>query len=308
MSAGWPEPPGGDLGHSHHRRNQGPEGQFDLLPPRTPLGLLAAGHQLCTWLRVETRGGGRRPPVVLFHRYVGSLVPCGYLAQRYPQPILGQLCCCSALVPPLSPPGFGYSSQKLTNFTITLGPGCGCWWPYHCHQGQRPQQATVPPRRTLLGAFADLFRKEARSSGVGCTGPPLPPPCVAALAIGGRSCHVLLRLPCLQPCLFPLSPQTQSTGGPRLCPVCESTVPRTRHHIVGAHWTHEGASSRGLGSGLAGRPHVSFKCLHQQLPNLSFPGPNRQPYGLFLGFLPVDSLLVVASQCLPFPPSLQPLP
>lgn len=89
---------------------------------------------------------------------------------------------------------------------------------------------------------------------MGCTGPPLPPPRVAALAIGGRSCHVLLHLPCLQPCLFPLSPQTQSPGGPRLCPVCESTVPRTRHHIVGAHWTHEGASSRGLGSGLRGGP------------------------------------------------------
>ena len=78
MSAGWPEPPGGDLGHTHHRRNQGPEGQFDLLPPRTPLGLLAAGHHLCTRLCMETRGGGGRPPVVLLHRYAGSLVPCGY--------------------------------------------------------------------------------------------------------------------------------------------------------------------------------------------------------------------------------------
>lgn len=252
MSAGWPEPPGGDLGHTHHRRNQGPEEQFDLLPPQTPLGLLAAGQQLRTRLCVGTRGGGGRPPVVLFHRYVGSLVPCGYLAQQYPQPVLGQLCRCSALVPPLSLPGFGCSSQKLTDFIITLGPGCGCWWPYHSHQGQRPQQATVPPRRTLSGAFADLFRKEAQSSGVRCTGPLLPPPRVAAFTIGGRSCHVLLCLPCcpcLQPCPFPLSPQTQSPGGPRLCPVCESTVPRTRRHIVGAHWTQEGASSGGQGSG-----------------------------------------------------------
>lgn len=45
---------------------------------------------------------------------------------------------------------------------------------------------------------------------------------------------------------------------------------------------------------------MSFRCLHEQLPNLSFPGPK--------GFLPVDSLLVVSSQRFPFPPSLQPLP
>ena len=50
-------------------------------------------------------------------------------------------------------------------------------------------------------------------------------------------------------CPSPLSSQTQSPGGPRLCPVCESKAPRTRCHIVGAHWTHEGASSGGAGVG-----------------------------------------------------------
>ena len=212
MSAGWPEPPGGNLGHTHHRRNQGPEGQFDLLPPRTPLGLWAAGQQLRTWPSVSPRGNTRgwgRPPAVLFHRYAGSQSP--WLSGTHiahPRAALR----CSALVPPLSPPGFGCSSQKLTDFTITLGPGSAAGGPTPATSASHPSRP-----QSLLGgcSWGCLLIFSARKPGaLGWGALAL---CSSLLMLrlwlsGGRSCHALLCLlgcPRLQP---HLSIPTQSSN------------------------------------------------------------------------------------------------
>lgn len=88
-------------GHTHHRKSQGPEGQFDLLPPRTPLGPLAAGTPaphlavvFRTWERVEPEGGLQH---LCSHRYAGR--QCA-LARRPAHSRPGAaLRLCSALAP-----------------------------------------------------------------------------------------------------------------------------------------------------------------------------------------------------------------
>lgn len=212
MSAGWPEPPGGNLGHTHHRRNQGPEGQSDLLPPRTPLGLWAAGQQLRTWPSVSPRGNTRgwgRPPAVLFHRYAGSQSPwLSGTHTAHPRAALR----CSALVPPLSPPGFGCRSQKLTDFTITLGPGSAAGGPTPATSASHPSRPQSLRGGCSWGRLLIFSARKPGALGWGALAL-----CSSLLMLqlwlsGGRSCHALLCLlgcPRLQP---HLSIPTQSSN------------------------------------------------------------------------------------------------
>lgn len=158
---------------------------------------------------VGTRRGGGRPPAVLSHRYAGSQSP--WLSGTHPARLWGALRC-SALVPPLSPPGFGCSSQKLTDFTITLGPGSAAGGPTTATSASRPSRPQSLRGGRSWGRLLIFSARKPGALGWGTLAL-----CSSLLALqlwpsGGRSCHALLCLlgcPRLQP---HLSIPTQSSN------------------------------------------------------------------------------------------------
>ena len=85
-------------------------------------------------------------------------------------------------------------------------------------------------------------------------------------------------------CPSPLSPQTQSPGGPRLCPVCESTAPRTRRHIVGLTGHTKGPAVEGQGSGACGEALRVLRMPPAAAPRPQLPWTRQAALWVLLGF------------------------